>query len=68
VKGSLTDPKPSDEGKTQLTATDELVVFTRELLKEMVPLDAGWYLRELGYNFPTTMDAIYKATGRRKMN
>jgi hypothetical protein len=64
MKGSLENPQPTNE-KTQLVADDTLVIFTIELLKEMEQLEAGWYLRDLGYNFPVTMDAIYKATGRK---
>jgi len=42
-------------------ATSDLVDMAKEALKEMPPLEAGRFLRDLGCNFPVTMDAVRKA-------
>lgn len=43
------------------TADDELICLAVDLLKEMKELEVGYYIRDLGYNFPVTMDALKKA-------
>jgi hypothetical protein len=45
----------------QFSADDELVNFSIEVLNEHAPLEAGFFLRSLGYNLATTLDAINKA-------
>ena len=45
----------------QFEADEELVEFSMEVLKEHAPLEAGFFLRKMGYNLATTLDAIDKA-------
>lgn len=49
------------EVKTRLKAEPFEIEITELALKEMAPLEAGFTLRDLGLNFPTTMDALYIA-------
>jgi len=42
-------------------ATLDIVEMAKEALKEMPPLEAGYFMRDLGCNFPVTMDAVRKA-------
>lgn len=52
-----TGPRKSD---------DQGVKLVKALLLEMAPKEAGLFLRDVGYNFPCTMDAVN--TARREMN
>jgi len=42
-------------------AEPDIIELTKEALCEMAPLEAGYLLRDLGLNFPTTMDALRHA-------
>ena len=46
------------------TADEELIEFSMEVLREHAPLEAGYFLREMGYNLPIALDAIKKASER----
>jgi hypothetical protein len=51
--GGLRRPRKADR---------EAVDMAKMLLQEgMTPLDTGHELRDVGYNFPVTMDAIKRA-------
>ena len=41
-----------------LKADNETIEFAKMALEEMAPLEAGYFLRDLGKNFPVTMNAL----------
>ena len=42
-------------------AEPDAIELAKEALCEMAPLEAGYFLRDLGLNFPVTMDALKHA-------
>lgn len=46
----------------QLKADQEDIDIAEQLLTEMAPLEAGYFMRDLGYSFPVTMDSLKKAS------